>query len=440
MKYIVTFVALILLASGFIFCKKPKWINLKLDCGAEITSIAANSKGDVFCTELYGKLYKYNSMKCIWDTIYTKEKLARGYYTVIVDENDLIFTDVIDKTPYLSADNGETWQRFGNDTIYHGILGVNNKSDIFGLTGNFPSTPLKIMVDKLIWSDSLHWKRILEFPHAPQQDACFDGDGNLIMAINEGNFGEKCYVYKYDIKEKIWSLVGDSLTDCHIHAIAADDDNNIYRIFYDVNNYESRLEVMYDGGKEWREVYSNLYDYFGRTGLYYDVQDFIAINSREIYLPTPYDGGLIKNNGDNYLFNRANEGLEEDSVVITCFYLDKRGHIYLGTEEGNVYKSESSVTEVKEEVAISNNEFIVYPNPLNSDENLTLEIKLKRKSLIRIEMVNELGVKVKDIYDGFLPSGREKIHINRSNLSFGAYWINIIIDNVKRISKPVIIL
>jgi hypothetical protein len=85
----------------------------------------------------------------------------------------------------------------------------------------------------------------------------------------------------------------------------------------------------------------------------------------------------------------------------------------------------------------ANIEISVFPNPTNKDFT-TLNIELEEKAMVNVALLNSLGQHVKEIFNGDLQPGENKLKIKASNLSEGLYFINITVNN-KIISKKLII-
>ncbi len=65
----------------------------------------------------------------------------------------------------------------------------------------------------------------------------------------------------------------------------------------------------------------------------------------------------------------------------------------------------------------------IYPNPNNSSS--TIFLKLSKETKIKVEVLNQLGQKVLEAYNGNLPQGENTLKINTADLNNGNYFINI---------------
>ncbi|MFH1050608.1 MAG: T9SS type A sorting domain-containing protein [bacterium] len=91
-------------------------------------------------------------------------------------------------------------------------------------------------------------------------------------------------------------------------------------------------------------------------------------------------------------------------------------------------------------IIIANNvEVSMYPNPV--DDELQIVVKSSQTTSLIIELINNLGLIVSDIYNGSIESGEKTINFSpESNLPSGTYWIRIIIDGQELIIKPILII
>lgn len=71
--------------------------------------------------------------------------------------------------------------------------------------------------------------------------------------------------------------------------------------------------------------------------------------------------------------------------------------------------------------------FNLFPNPSNN-QMVTVDLTVEDNSLLKIDLLNKLGQKVKTIFNGQSSLGRNKFEIDTNNLSAGIYFVNITID------------
>lgn len=76
-----------------------------------------------------------------------------------------------------------------------------------------------------------------------------------------------------------------------------------------------------------------------------------------------------------------------------------------------------------EDKFISIKHFELSPNPTSS--NTTLKFNLDEMAHIQINIINSLGQKVNNVYDGHLFKGEQRIEFNTSDLTSGINWLEI---------------
>jgi hypothetical protein len=84
-----------------------------------------------------------------------------------------------------------------------------------------------------------------------------------------------------------------------------------------------------------------------------------------------------------------------------------------------------------------NIDILIFPNPANKNFT-TLTFDLENKASVNVSIFNNLGQRVKEVFNGKLQKGENKLKVKTSNLSKGLYFININIDN-KTITKKLLI-
>lgn len=72
-------------------------------------------------------------------------------------------------------------------------------------------------------------------------------------------------------------------------------------------------------------------------------------------------------------------------------------------------------------------ELNIFPNPVN--DFTTLSFNLKNSASVKIDLINNIGQKIKEISSERLPIGKNQIKLNTSNLAPGAYFISISANN-----------
>jgi PKD repeat protein len=97
-----------------------------------------------------------------------------------------------------------------------------------------------------------------------------------------------------------------------------------------------------------------------------------------------------------------------------------------------IYVQESTSSINEESI---NNYIRYYPNPVNSELNISVD--LPQAMNVEISIFNTLGEKVKDVHQGTIKN--ELLKVNTQNLSSGIYYLKVDLNNSEQINKKFII-
>jgi len=281
-----------------------------------------------------------------------------------------------------------------------------------------------------------------------------DGDGDLDLVTGEflGNFS--LYENTGNMSSPFFEFTGQ-LKDSSGNFINA---GNIARPFLiDIDN-DNDLDLVTGGSNGQIRLYENTgtsteYIFIRNTDYFDQIDignrsapflfDFDGDNDLDLF--TGADNVSSGNHGSIYYFR--NDGSNKDPVwtLITDKFLnqtfggyalpffadidnDTDKDLFIGNVKGGLYYFENtSASDVSEDIfhpSVFNLE--VYPNPFNSRTNI--EITLQKPDEVTISVYNILGEKVRDIFNGNLPSGKSKFTWNGENgrnkiLPSGNYFI-----------------
>ncbi len=201
-------------------------------------------------------------------------------------------------------------------------------------------------------------------------------------------------------------LPGDSLS--FDHAYAPDD-----------GGHDDQLEISYstDGGENW-ETLVLLHGGFGGELV-------TAPPTYLSFIPDPDQWGTLKfavPAGTNKFKFKAIDRHGND------LYLD---NIIIIGSDGQL----TSVSEIKipREFSLQQN----YPNPFNP--TTTIEYALPENEIVRLEVYNSLGQKVKVLVNGYQAAGTHRINFDASDLSSGIYYYRIKAGKFQKLHKMILI-
>ncbi|TAL69415.1 MAG: M6 family metalloprotease domain-containing protein [Bacteroidetes bacterium] len=203
-----------------------------------------------------------------------------------------------------------------------------------------------------------------------------------------------------------------------------------------------------DGIGEWSEVW-NFATRIATPTLLTPSQNTekIQVSGKLLWLPVEgaksYNVQLSEwNDFSNYVINDSN--LENTSIYytnlkpVTLHYWHVSAANIDGTTEwsGTWIFTTDSITYVDEQEKIDGLDVQSYPNPAN--ESACLQIVTERDAHIEINLINLLGIKIKNIFKGILKQGINRIDLNTSAFPSAIYFVEIT-NGISTIRKTIII-
>jgi hypothetical protein len=79
----------------------------------------------------------------------------------------------------------------------------------------------------------------------------------------------------------------------------------------------------------------------------------------------------------------------------------------------------------------------LYPNPTQNGQSV-LSFKVENTAKGKVELLNNLGQTITQVYQGQVNAGLNKFDINTANLSSGIYFVNVLLDNTKITRKLIV--
>jgi len=135
------------------------------------------------------------------------------------------------------------------------------------------------------------------------------------------------------------------------------------------------------------------------------------------------NGEILKYAGDT---NWVSLGTGIPSTYVWCLALDSLDYMYAGTENGTVYRSNNTVTEVINNFPNELKHFFLnqnYPNPFNPAT--TIRYQLPERSLVTIKVYDILGREVATLVNEEKPAGSYEVQFIGNGLTSGIYFYQI---------------
>jgi len=158
------------------------------------------------------------------------------------------------------------------------------------------------------------------------------------------------------------------------------------------------------------------------------------IDEDKVYATNGYDLVKTINGGKTWTNHTREIGTIPNKIIGIEFGSKTTG---LTISRLNYIHSNSIITNVEDKDFV--NSFIIYPNPSNLSNSFSISSNFPNHVYIQIELINNLGIKVLDIFTGFKEAGEHIIQFTPdASLPSGVYWVRMIMNGTEKVVKPVI--
>ncbi len=289
-------------------------------------------------------------------------------------------------------------------------------------------------------------------------------------------------IFKSEDKGKTWSKIENDISKSAVVGIAVDENGNLFIGTFDVGLYKSE-----DGGKtvtklniEYPYIWSvgisdNGIIYAGTygNGLYSSADDG-ATWGREFPVEANYIYG-VRTKGDRIYVSSWEEGVFTGVIkapagksifphvasgsTVTWYDMGLSGfgvssvlpsadgnYVYAGTNSGEIYRAEASITSVNSlnQIPLKFELAQNYPNPFGSKtkagSNTTLiEYQLSKPVFVSLKIYDILGREIKTLVKGYESKGNYKIIFDAGNLPSGVYFYRLQAGGLSRVRKMVLV-
>tara|TARA_B110000483_G_scaffold159310_1_gene189072 strand:- start:1322 stop:2413 length:1092 start_codon:yes stop_codon:yes gene_type:complete len=198
-----------------------------------------------------------------------------------------------------------------------------------------------------------------------------------------------------------------------------------------------------DGGQNWNKIAGNLeQDPSGSgNGPSCRTAEIIPLGNSTLYLVGTTVGlfGTANLDGQNTVWEQIGHNAFGSTIVEFLTYRPSDGLLVVGTFGNGVYQSNlnsiSDVLGVENQVQLVDLDWSIFPNPTN--DKATITYKLNIASEVKINVIDELGKKIKltDLYYGI--QGANSIKLDLTNLKSGIYFVNMSVEG-QQFTKQII--
>jgi len=164
---------------------------------------------------------------------------------------------------------------------------------------------------------------------------------------------------------------------------------------------------------------------------------------RELDVDLLFNFCLLKTNKDGNLIWQKVWGKPDVQNRLKHIVFTGENELIISGDQGNYTYIAKLKDTTKVEVMdnrFSFNYLQLFPNPSNISNSSYINFYLQTNVNIQIELVNNLGIKVADIFTGFKEAGEHTIQFTPdANLPSGTYWLKVIINGTEQVVKPLLI-
>ncbi|MFH1050297.1 MAG: T9SS type A sorting domain-containing protein [bacterium] len=137
-------------------------------------------------------------------------------------------------------------------------------------------------------------------------------------------------------------------------------------------------------------------------------------------------------------------GIEDSQNLLNGLYIENDNEVVVsGSQDSYTYIAriiDTTKVNIRDKQKIVNY-FITFPNPLFKGRSFIINFSIEQNSKINIEIINNLGIKISDIFNGSKEAGEHSIQFEPDNsLPTGTYWVRMIINRTEQIVKPIVII
>jgi hypothetical protein len=198
---------------------------------------------------------------------------------------------------------------------------------------------------------------------------------------------------------------------------------NIYSLFHST-----------DGGQNWNKIAGNLEQNPSGSGNGPSCRtaEIILLGNDTLYLVGTTVGlfGTANLDGQNTVWEQIGYNTFGSTIVEFLTYRPSDGLLVVGTFGNGVYQTNlssiSDVLGVENQTQLFDFDWIISPNPANTKATITYKLNIASK--VKVNVVDELGKKIKltDFYNGV--QGVNRIELDLNSFKSGTYFVNLNID------------
>lgn len=404
------------------------WEQLYFPDTTHVKCIAVNASSYIFVgaggNGLSGGVYRSEDNGNTWELLGLEN---RSIASIAINFNGDIYAGSSQSSNleglYRSSNNGETWESILPDIgVYGSIVTI---------------LPLGDTIFVSLWMSS-GAKLIRSVDNGQNWELVFSSDNSTeyvtdIVKTSEGELyiGLKAYaefmggIYKSDDGGDNWEFNG--LFNFQVTALAFNSYDDIFAAtpggFNDT--LLPGLYVLRNGDDEWEELI---------TGP--SAEDIVVNTENHIYFSSSWPNGVARSVDDGETYEFVNEGLPE--APMEELIIDNLGYLYVSTwfSSNFLARSINPTVSVPDITLITiRDPWVLYPNPANNILNVKRRFLNEKMEISKINIYNSNG-RLNETFDS--PFGFENQLIDLSGLASGLYFVEIISNKTKYITKIIV--
>ena len=207
-----------------------------------------------------------------------------------------------------------------------------------------------------------------------------------------------------------WELIKNSNDLLDIKRIIIDNNDNIYACTF------SKILRSTDDGESWTNIRD--YNYYSFAGPEIDSENNLYIATKNAVL---YQ--ILKSTNLGSSWTPFSEMLEDGYV--NGLFLSDSSYLFVYTHSG-IYRTTEPLTDMGENIQHQPISYYLlqnYPNPFNP--TTTIQFQIANSSLVKLEIFDVLGRKVKELLNEEKPAGSYNVEFNAEGLVSGIYFYRL---------------